>query len=321
MRTKLFRTVVALVALFTASAAPALAQSIVRGTVKDAQGRPVADAQIAFDSQASSNRIETKTDRNGNFMQIGLPSGTYKATASKEGIGEQTVASFNVTQGQNMPLEFTLGAPPTAAQADSMTPEERAKATALALAATSAMDAMRAERYDDAIAGFNEVLLTRPNCGDCYYNIGLAHSKKQEYEAAEVAFKKVTELDPNSSEAYTGLTGVYNAQKKFDLAAAASAKAAELSGAGGGSEAAYNQGVILFNSGKFEEARAQFEAAAVADPNNGLAQYQLGMTSLNLGQIPQAVAALEMYLKVDPDGEKAAEVKAALPALQTMLKN
>jgi tetratricopeptide (TPR) repeat protein len=131
----------------------------------------------------------------------------------------------------------------------------------------------------------------------------------------------VTELNPNSSEAYTGLTGVYNAQKKFDLAAAASAKAAELSGAGGGSEAAYNQGVILFNSGKFEEARAQFEAAAVADPNNGLAQYQLGMTSLNLGQIPQAVAALEMYLKVDPDGEKAAEVKAALPALQTMLKN
>ena len=62
------------------------------------------------------------------------------------------------------------------------------------------------------------------------------------------------------------------------------------------------------------------EAATKADPNMGMAQYQLGMTALNLGQIPEAIAALEAYLKVDPNGAKAAEVKAALPALQTMLK-
>jgi hypothetical protein len=44
------------------------------------------------------------------------------------------------------------------------------------------------------------------------------------------------------------------------------------------------------------------------------------MTALNLGQIPDAVTALEAYLKVDPNGAKAGEVKAALPALQQMLK-
>ena len=41
-----------------------------------------------------------------------------------------------------------------------------------------------------------------------------------------------------------------------------------------------------------------------------MAHYQLGMTALNLGQIPDAVTALEAYLKVDPNGPKAAEVKA-----------
>ena len=79
-------------------------------------------------------------------------------------------------------------------------------------------------------------------------------------------------------------------------------------------------GLILFNAGKFAEAKTQFEAATKADPNHAMAQYQLGMTSLNLGQIPDAVSALEAYLKVDPNGPKAAEVKAALPALQQMLK-
>ena len=57
-----------------------------------------------------------------------------------------------------------------------------------------------------------------------------------------------------------------------------------------------------------------------ADPNMGMAQYQLGMTALNLGQIQDAITALEAYLKVDPSGAKAGEVKAALPALQQMLK-
>ena len=44
------------------------------------------------------------------------------------------------------------------------------------------------------------------------------------------------------------------------------------------------------------------------------------MTALNLGQIPDAVAALEKYLQLDPNGPKAAEVKTSLPALQAMLK-
>ena len=48
--------------------------------------------------------------------------------------------------------------------------------------------------------------------------------------------------------------------------------------------------------------------------------YQLGMTALNLGQIPDAVKALEAYMALEPNGSKAAEVKAALPALKSMVK-
>ena len=101
-------------------------------------------------------------------------------------------------------------------------------------------------------------------------------------------------------------------QKKFDLAQQASAKAAKLSavaGGGGSAEASYNQGVILWNAGKFAEAKVQFEAAVKADPNMAMAHYQLGMANLNLGQIPEASAAFQEYLKVDPNGPKAAEVR------------
>jgi tetratricopeptide (TPR) repeat protein len=288
----------------------------VRGKVVDGQGKPVPDATVLFEATDANRKTQTKTDKNGEFLQVGLSSGAYKVTASKDGVGSQTLNS-NVRQGPNNPLSFSLSA------SSGLSNAEKEAAVALQAAAGAAMEAMKAGRHDEAISKFNEVLAKMPNCADCYYNVGLAYVGKQDLTQAEAAFKKAIELKPASPEAYTGLAGLYNSQKKFDLAAAASAKAAELSGGAagaGGAEASYNQGVILFNAGKFAEAKTQFEAATKADPNMAMAQYQLGMTSLNLGLIPDAVTALEAYLKADPNGSKAAEVKAALPALQAMLK-
>ena len=317
MRTHLFRGAMALAVLLTVSAVPALAQSVVRGKVVDAQGKAVADATVLFEATDANRKTQTKTDKNGDFLQVGLSSGSYKVTASKDGVGSQTLNS-NVRQGPNNPLSFTLTTSSNLSNAD------KEAAVALQTAAAAAMDAMKAGRHDEAIAKFNEVIAKMPTCADCYYNIGTAYVAKQDLPQAEAAFKKMVELKPDAAEGYTGLAGVYNAQKKFDLAAEASSKAQQLSGGaaggGGGAEASYNQGVILFNSGKFAEAKTQFEAATKADPNMGMAHYQLGMTALNLGQIPEAVAALEAYLKVEPNGPKAAEVKTALPALQGMLK-
>ena len=316
MRTLLFRGVVAVAVLCAVSAAPALAQSVVRGKVNDAQGKPVPDATILFEATDANRKTQTKTDKNGDFLQVGLASGGYSVTASKDKVGTQTL-KLNVRQGPNNPLNFTLSTSSGISSAD------KEAAAAVQALAGAAVEAMKAGRHDEAIAKFNEIVAKVPNCVDCYYNIGVAHAAKQQYTEAEAAFKKAVELKPDSAEAYTGLANIYNAQKKFDLAADASANASKYSAggaAGAGAEASYNQGVIFFNAGKFAEARVQFEAATKADPNMGMAQYELGMTSLNLGQIPEAVAALEAYMKVDPNGPKAAEVKAALPALQQMLK-
>jgi len=315
MRTNLFRGVVAVAVLCAVSVAPALAQSVVRGKVTDAQGMPVADATVLFEAVDANRKTQTKTDKNGDFLQVGLSSGAYKVTATKDKVGTQT-KNTNVRQGPNNPLAFTLSASSGVSSAD------KEAAAAIQASAGAAVEAMKAGRHDEAIAKFQEVIAKVPNCVDCYYNIGVSQMAKQQYTEAEASFKKAIELKPDNADAYTALANLYNSQKKFDLAAEASSNAAKYAGGGGGgnAESSYNQGVILFNAGKFAEAKTQFESATKTDPNHAMAQYQLGMTSLNLGQIPEAVAALEAYLKADPNGPKAAEVKAALPALQQMLK-
>jgi Tfp pilus assembly protein PilF len=314
MRTHFYRGALALAALLVLSST-AFAQSVVRGKVTDAQGKPVEGATVTFAAEGVNRQTQTKTDKNGDFLQVGLQSGAYKVTASKDGVGSQTLPS-TVRQGPNNPLTFALSA------ASGMSAADKEAAVATQAAAGAALEAMKAGNHADAITKFNEVLAKVPNCAECYYNIGVAQTRLQKPAEAEAAFKKAIELKPDSADAYTGLANLYNAQKKFDLAAEASANAAKFQTAagGGGAEASYNQGVILFNAGKFAEAKALFESAVKADPNMGMAQYQLGMAALNLGQFADAVTALEAYLKVDPNGPKAAEVKQSLPALQAMVK-
>ena len=316
MRTHLFRGALALAVLLFLSSS-ALAQSVLRGKVNDAQGKPIEGATVTFEAEGVNRKAQTKTDKNGDFLQVGLSSGPYKVTAAKEGVGSQTL-SANVRQGPNNQMTFSL----TASSGLSAADKEAAVATQAA--AGAAMEAMKAGNHAEAITKFNEVIGKVPNCAECYYNIGVAQTRLSKPAEAEAAFKKAIEIKPDSADAYTGLANLYTAQKKFDLAAEASANAAKYSGgaAGGaaGAEASYNQGVILFNAGKFADAKTQFEAAVKADPNMGMAQYQLGMTALNLGQFADAVTALEAYLKVDPNGPKAAEVKASLPAIQGMVK-
>ena len=315
MRTFPFRGVLACAVLLTLSAAPAFAQSIVRGKVVDAQNKPVEGATVTIESVDTNRKATTKTDKKGEFTQIGLQTGDYKVTVAKDKVGTDSKPA-HISQGRPTELAFTLSAGGSAAGDNKEAAEIRA-------AAQAGIDALHAGNNDEAIAKFNDVVAKVPTCGDCFYNLGVAYTNKKQYDDAATAFNKAIEIKP-TAEAYSGLANVYNAQKKFDQAGQASSKAAELSGSapgggGGSAETSYNQGVILFNSQKFAEAKTAFQAAVKADPNMALAHYQLGMTALNLGQIPEAVDALQTYLKLDPNGPKAAEVKAALPALQQMV--
>ena len=308
MRTYSLRAVLAL-AVVLAVSGPAAAQNILRGKVVDATGKPVEGATVTIQGTDSSSQVETKTDRDGQFMQIGLNSGRYNVVVVKDNLRQ--ILQATVARSKSSELSFQLT--PTSG----LTPEQVKANQEMQALAEGALAAMKAGRDDEGIQKFNEILLKIPTCSDCYYNLGVAYTKKQQYADAEASFQKAIELSPESGEVYAGLANVYNAQKKFDLAQQASEKAASMTAASGGgsAEALYNQGVILWNQGKYAEAKAQYESAVQADPTMAMAHYQLGMANLNLGQIPDAREAFEAYLKLDPGGPKAAEVKVFVQQL------
>jgi tetratricopeptide (TPR) repeat protein len=304
------------VVIAMALAAPVLAQStgMVKGKVVDAKGQPVEAAKITIEfTEGVSRKLETKTNKKGEFVQIGLMPGGYKVTAQKEGIGAQSFDT-RVRLGQTAEVNFALN-PATAMP----TKEEIAKMQAVKKSFDEGVAASRAGDHDTAIAKFTEAAASMPTCADCYYNIGYAHAQKKEYDKAEAAFKKALEIKPGYAEAYNGLANIYNAQKKFDLAAQASAEAAKASGAAGGAgnaDATFNQGVILWNGGKVAEAKAQFEETVKLNPNHAEAHYWLGMATLNEGKMPEAATQFEKYLELAPTGQYADQAKGILSQIK-----
>ena len=314
-------------------AVPAQAQTGgLRGKVTDPKGQAVEGATVRIEAKTVARKLEVKTNRRGEYIQIGLFPGEYTVTVEK---GElKAVADARVSIGDPTALDITIG--PVGPDPKQL--EQQAKIQAIF---DEGVKLNQGGEFDAAIQKFTEAAGMVPNCHVCYYNIGASYARKAaanpgESEAlltqAEENYKKSVDMKPDYADGWNALAAVYNQQKRFDLATEAGDKAAAAAGitpggaagagaAGGGNAAAmYNQGVILWNQNKFAEARDRFEAATKADPKYGEAFYRLGMAHMNLGDMAKAVEAFEGYLQADPNGPHAAEAKGAIDALKPGLK-
>src|SRR5881397_2466114 len=169
---------------------PAAAQStgMVRGVVKDAAGKPVDGAKITVEAEGNNRKFETKSDKKGEFVQIGLAPGPYKVTAEKDKMASAPTP-VNVRISPRAPLTLVIGAGGGGAS-----PEAAAKNAELKKTFEEGVAASRAGNHDEAIAKFTQASELNANCYDCYYNMAYSASQKKDYDAAEAAYKKAIEI-------------------------------------------------------------------------------------------------------------------------------
>ena len=298
---------------------PAYAQTgQVKGKVVDAKDQPIEKAQVIIEATDGMGRkFKVETNKKGEYIQIGLPPGQYRVTATKDSLSAMHEQRIGLDPAE-VNLTLTSGGAASGGSA-----EERKKAEARVAAIRGNFDLgvklSNENKYDEAIAKFNEVLKEAPKCVECYTNIASLQLSKKDYDAAEATYKQALTVNPSSAEAYNGLATVYNAQKKFDQAGEASAQAAKLGAAAPGGASAstvFNQGVIAWNASKIPEAKKAFEEAVRLDPKLAEAHYWLGMANLNEGKMPEAAKSFEEYLKLDASGKYAEQAKGILTTIK-----
>jgi tetratricopeptide (TPR) repeat protein len=252
---------------------------MIQGVVKDAQGQPVEGAKIIVESNESvPRRFESRTGKNGDYVQVGLTSGTYKVTVEKD----------KIIQLQNVPVKaldattvnFTLS-PPTPPPPSPEAVAQAAQAVEMRKVFVEGIEAAQANRFDEALAKFHKTIELAPQCAECYYNLGAIYSVKERFEAAAEAVLKGNEILAAEGP---------NAPSPNPVAL-------------------YHRGVILWKGGKYPEARKQFEQALKADPNHADSHYSLGVALIQEGNLAAGANEFETYLKLAPTGEHAERAK------------
>jgi len=99
-------------------------------------------------------------------------------------------------------------------------------------------EAYQAEKYDEAIRWFKNVIAMNPNSVKAYYNIGLTFYKKQMLDESIAFYKKALDVYPDYAPAHNNLGVSYLDKGKDDLA----------------SEHFYKAGLLFHREGFEEEA-------------------------------------------------------------------
>jgi tetratricopeptide (TPR) repeat protein len=320
-------TICGIVLALVGFAPAAFAQTgMIKGKVVDAQNKPVEGAVITIQEEGGQNRkLTTKSNRNGEYQQVGIQPGTYTVQADKDKLSQSF--QVRITPGDQKEVNFTL-------KAGAATEDIEKRRAAAQAKFTQANTLGKEGKHDEAIALLNELIKELPQCAECYYSIGAIQERKKDLAGAEQAYKKAIEVNPNAPTAYQALAGVYNAQQKFkeagEMAAEAEKRmtAAPGAAAGGGSaESQYNRAVIAFNAADYKKAEELLSAAVKADPNHAEAHFlrgnvlvQLGASSGDLTKFSEAVAEFETYLKLAPNGPNADKAKKSFEELKSFKK-
>ncbi len=302
----------------------------VKGTCKDVEGKPIAQAEVEWVSTDTGHKYNLKTNNKGEYFSLGINPGRYNVKLSKDGkelfhFNGVPVSVDEVTQDFDLKKEQA-----NAAQAQGLTPEQAAKAKeaiskaenekktvgALNEKLNAAKTASDAGDFETAIATLNEATQIDSARDLLWFKLGDAYrmsapkqtdpeEKKKRYEMAAADYQKAIEMrstseaaqkDPdnnkNMAAYYNNLAEVYSKSNKVDDSVANYNKAAQLDPAHAGTYL-FNEGAVLTNAGRVDDANAVWDKVIAADPTKAEAYYQKGLNLLikeTIGKDGKAIA-------------------------------
>ena len=150
----------AALAVALAIAVPAAAQmgGMVKGVVRDDKGQPVDGATVTITMNDTSRKFTTKTNKKGEYLQIGLATGAYAVVAEKDKL-TSPAGNARVTAGSPATIDLTIGMAAAAGSADAA-----ARAGALKKSFEDGVALSQAGKHDEAIVKFNEGIALSPSC-------------------------------------------------------------------------------------------------------------------------------------------------------------
>lgn len=307
--------------LFAVGFLPAYSQTVgaqAEGKVTQ-EGKPLANAPVVFTNTETGKSYKSKTDKNGEFQMLGVPYGSYEVNVLNEKgeklssdhttLGTGNTSSRNIIQieAAKEPLtdnKFGLAQP----AGPKLTKEQLAKIQSdnkkiagLNSLISEAQNARQAQDWPKAENALKQLIAAAPDTTrwDFYMALGDAQSKSNKPADAVQTYDKGVQV------AQSLISGSSPADPKIPSLNPTAAR----QGAGRMLTA---QGNDYMKLQKQDEAIAALKKAAEIDPSSAIYSYNLCGVEFSAQKFDDAKTACNNYLKLEPSGAHADEVKAFL---------
>ena len=155
------------------------------------------------------------------------------------------------------------------------------------------------ERYDEALADYNQALELRPDYPDALTNRGVAYRKLERYQEALADYNRALELIPDHPQTLNNRGVTYDSLKRYDEALADYNRALGLRPDHPGTLT--NRGITYLNMERYEEALADHSRALELRPDHPEILYNRGNTYLNMERYEDALADYNQALQLKAD--------------------
>ena len=200
---------------------------------------------------------------------------------------------------------------PTVSVADLNIPENARKEFEKGQAALSV------KNTDQAAKHFEKAAKLFDNYPQAFLMLGETYLEQQDWKKSEAALKKSISLEPKLTAAYVDLGAIYNQQKDYPQAEAALKKGLELSP--DATAAKYELAKTYWAMSRWQEAAPYAQAVVKEAPALAGAHVLYANILLRQRDGPGALREYKEYLRLEPGGPMATQVRAEVEKLEKAL--
>jgi len=285
------------------------------GVVLDVQGKPVEGVKVKLFIPQYNGGFEVTTNKEGKWTAAWMRTGMWNLDFTKLGYMPAR-KSFQMNQFlKNKDMELVIKKVEGLVVTDDMKKD-----------LTAANDLYDKKDYAGAITAYKAFLVKFPEAYFIWKNVGNSYFSMEKYDEAEAAYKELLAKDANDAAANISVGNCYANRASAFLADSPEAKAnqdkaMEWYGKApfdkiSDSAMLYSVGLAYFKASKLDDAQKYLAKAVELNESDTDSLYQLGLAFTALQNKDEAIAVFEKYLKVDPDSERAGQVKGFLDYLK-----
>jgi tetratricopeptide (TPR) repeat protein len=275
-----------------------------RGTIKDEDGNPIPNGKIILTLITRNFSFDFKSNKKGKFYRRGIEPGEYMLAVEVEGY-KPFKQKIYISVGQEYKMDIIM--------AKSVS-DKALKIIETKNKFDQGVQLYQQGKFEEAIEAFEDVITSKPDFAEGYYNLGMACLRQGDSDRAIEVIHKAIELKPDFIEAYFGIGKAYIDKGEEEQATEIFKKAVAINP--NDAKIYVNLGALYFSANRDDLAMEAFFKAMELDPSLPNTYYQMGLLYYKKQKIDESIKSFEKYLELAPQSPDAESVKAIIEELR-----